>query len=97
MVPYARLIRKVFVLGDARLVVAILKIHCWPDESQRKAASGISVPAASLMLSMVPRTALNIVKVPPVPAKTALGLEMEAPEALQTRNFTGIVLPPCRL
>jgi hypothetical protein len=37
-----------------------------------------------------------MVKVPPVPEKTAAGFEMEAPEALHTRNFTGIVLPPFR-
>jgi hypothetical protein len=56
----------------------------------------MSVPVVSLMLSIVPRTALSIVKEPPVPANTAAGFEMAPPEALHTRNFTGIVLPPLR-
>src|SRR5437879_477986 len=93
---YARLIRNVYVLPDVRLLVAMLKIHCWPDASQRNATSGMSVPVISLTLSIVPRTALNMLNVPPVPAKTAAGFEMEAPDAPQTRNFTGIVLPPFR-
>src|SRR5438094_2088370 len=39
---YARLIRNWYVCPDVRLVVAMLKIHCWLDASHRNAASGIS-------------------------------------------------------
>src|SRR5438034_1998274 len=86
---YARLIRNWYVCPDVRLVVAMLKIHCWLDASHRNAASGISPLVVSFTASTVPRTALNMVNVPPVPAKTAAELEMAAPDAPHTRNFTG--------
>src|SRR5207237_5997034 len=93
---YARLIRNWYVCPDVRLVVAMLKIHCWLDASHRNAASGLSPLVVSFTASTVPRTALSIVNVPPVPAKTALAFEMDPPEAPHTLNFTGIVLPPLR-
>src|SRR5438445_13240290 len=93
---YARLMRNWYVCPDVRLVVAMLKIHCWLDASHRNAASGISPLVVSFTASTVPRTALSIVNVPPVPAKTALAFEMDPPEAPHTLNFTGIVLPPLR-
>src|SRR5438128_6362996 len=93
---YARLIRNWYVCPDVRLVVAMLKIHCWLDASHRNAASGISPLVVSFTAASVPRTALNMVNVPPVPALTAAGLQMAAPAAPHTRNFTGIVLPPLR-
>ena len=37
-----------------------------------------------------------MVNVAPVGANTAAGFEIGTPEALHTRNFTGIVLPPLR-
>src|SRR5437899_4059316 len=66
---YARLIRNWYVCPDVRLVVAMLKIHCWLDASHRNAASGISPLVVSFTASTVPRTALNMVNVPPVPSE----------------------------
>src|SRR3954452_19938498 len=97
MLPAARLIWKRYVLPAARFDVAMLKIHCWPDASQRKAASGTSVTTPSVASVTVPLTELSMVNEPPVPAKTAALFEIGRPAASQTRNFTGIVLPPLRL
>ena len=96
MDPFARLILNVYAVAASRLDVPILKIHCWPDASHLNAASGISFAEASLTMVICARTALSIVNCPPVPAKTAAGVAMDWPEASQTRNLTGMVLPPFR-
>src|SRR5205823_9662583 len=53
---YARSIRNWYVCADDRLVVAMLKIHCWLDATHRNAASGISPLVVSFTASTVPRT-----------------------------------------
>src|SRR5262245_41771689 len=93
--PVVNTIRKSYVVPAVRFDVAMLKIHSWPV--QRNATSGTSFTTSSSTLVTVPRTALSIWIVPLLDPKTTLLSEIGRPAASQTRNLTGIVLPPLRL
>src|SRR5437763_720655 len=72
---------------DFRFLVLWLKIHCWAEGSHRNAVSGVVEYTAS--------------STPPAPsvfdhrtgAPARPAVPTETPEASQTRNLTGTVLP----
>src|SRR6266849_3099821 len=66
----------------------MLKIHCWPVGSQRKAVSGVVEAGDSSTFVTIPCmivTRLKLVTTPAVP--------MDTPFASQTANFAGTVEP----
>ena len=67
----------------------MLKIHCWSLADQRKAVSGVvEYTSSSTVATTVPFTVLISLKLPTTPS-----VPIDAPLALQTRNFAGTVLP----
>src|SRR5204863_1389046 len=82
-----KLIVNWYVTFAERLLVSILKIHCWPVGSHLNAVSGVVESTTSSIGPIVPVPCPVIRKV-----CTTAGDPIDVPLALQTRNFAGTVL-----